>query len=239
LLYLKKKNPVLTMSPEEDKRTLARAIFIPLLLLILIWAVKGLEYLGEVAFDDYGIEPRKLHGLLGILFAPLLHANLNHLISNSIPLFILTLAIFYFYRSIALKILFYIWLIGGACVWIAASGNTHIGASGLVYGEAAFLFFSGIIRNNIKLLAISLLTTFLYGGMVWGIFPFVDKQISWESHLFGGCTGVILAVIYANKGPQKENVVWEEEEEEYPYWEQENLNDSEQETNNGDDLIKN
>src|ERR1035437_38947 len=118
--------------------------------------------------------------------------------------------------------------------------GTHIGASGVIYGEVAFLFFSGLLRNNIKLLAISLLTTFLYGGMVWGIFPFVDRQISWESHLFGGFTGAVLAVIYVGKGPQKEEIVWEdEEEEEYPYWEQEDLNNTENEANNDDQLTKN
>jgi membrane associated rhomboid family serine protease len=225
---------------EEEKRKLARAIFIPSLLLFLIWAVKGLELLGGISFDDMGIQPRTFQGLAGIIFAPFIHANLKHLISNSVPLFILTTAIFYFYSPLALKILSLIWLIGGSCVWITAGGGTHIGASGVIYGEVAFLFFSGLLRNNIKLLAISLLTTFLYGGMVWGIFPFVDRQISWESHLFGGFTGAVLAVIYVGKGPQKEEIVWEdEEEEEYPYWEQEDLNNTENEANNDDQLTKN
>jgi membrane associated rhomboid family serine protease len=225
---------------EEEKQKLAKAIFIPVLLLFLIWAVKGLEFLGATSFDDLGIRPRTFGGLAGIIFAPFIHANLKHLVSNSIPLFILTTAIFYFYRPFAFKILMLIWLIGGACVWIVANGGTHIGASGVIYGELAFLFFSGVLRNNIKLLAISLLTTFLYGGMVWGIFPFVDRQISWESHLFGGLTGIGLALIYAGEGPQKEEIVWEEEEEdEYPYWEQENLNDAENEANNDDQLTKN
>jgi len=225
---------------EEEKQKLKRAIFIPSLLLFLIWAVKGLELLGGISFDELGIQPRTFHGLAGIIFAPFIHANPNHLISNSIPLYILTMAIFYFYRPFAFNILMLIWLIGGSCVWITANGGTHIGASGVIYGEAAFLFFSGLLRNNIKLLAISLLTTFLYGGMVWGIFPFVDRQISWESHLFGGFTGVVLAVVYAGEGPQKEEIVWEDEEEdEYPYWEQENLNDMENETNNDDQLTKN
>jgi membrane associated rhomboid family serine protease len=217
---------------EEEKRKLRKASFIPLLLFFLIWAVKGLEFLGGISFDDLGIYPRTFHGLVGIIFAPFIHANLNHLVSNSIPLFILTMAIFYFYRPLALKILLMIWLIGGSCVWITATSGTHIGASGLIYGEVAFLFFSGILRNNVKLLAISLLTTFLYGGIIWGIFPFIGKQISWESHLFGGFVGGLLAVFYAGKGPQKEEIVWDDEDEEFPYWEQENSEDSESDTNN-------
>jgi len=213
---------------QEEKRKLTRASFIPLLLLGIIWAVKGLEYLGGVSFDSLGIYPRTFCGLPGILFAPLVHANLPHLISNSVPLFILTMAMFYFYSPIAIRTLILIWLIGGTCVWICARSSSHIGASGLIYGEAAFLFFSGLIRNNINLLAISFLTIFLYGGMVWGIFPFfMDKQISWESHLFGALTGTVLAVLFVDKGPQKVEIDWEDEDDMDPYWEQEKDTESE------------
>jgi len=129
----------------------------------------------------------------------------------------------------ALKIIVFIWLISGLCVWIVGRSYAHIGASGLIYGNASFLFFSGIFRNNIKLLAISLLTVFLYGGMVWGVFP-IDNTISWESHLFGALTGLVLAYVYIHEGPKKEEVTLDDEEqEEFPYWEQENLEDFENE----------
>ena len=100
-------------------------------------------------------------------------------------------------------------------VWAAARNAFHIGASGLVYGFASFIFFSGIIRKNIKLMALSLLVVFLYGSMVWGIFP-IDYRISFEAHLFGSIAGLLLAIYFRKEGPQREEYEWEEEEEESP-----------------------
>jgi membrane associated rhomboid family serine protease len=213
---------------QEEKRNLLRALYIPILLLCILWSIMGIEYLFGISFGKLGIYPHKLYGLPGILFSPLVHANLKHLFNNSIPLLILTTAIFYFYRPIALKILILIWLVTGLCVWIGARSAYHIGASGLIYGNASFLFFSGVIRKNIKLLAISLLTIFLYGGMVWGIFP-IDNNISWESHLFGGLAGMTFAFIFFDEGPKKEEIDWEDDEDddEFPYWEQTNFTESE------------
>ena len=204
---------------DEEKRNIIRAFYIPLFLLYLIWVIKIIEFLGGISFSDYGIYPRRIEGLIGIICAPLLHASFGHLINNSAPLVILTASILYFYRSVALKVIILIWVITGLCVWIGARSAYHIGASGIIYGDAAFIFFSGAIRKNIKLLAISLMTVFLYGGMIWGIFP-IDMKISWESHLFGGLTGMILAFIYAGKEPVTEEKVWEEDPDEYPYWEE-------------------
>jgi membrane associated rhomboid family serine protease len=128
----------------------------------------------------------------------------------SIPLYLLTTAIFYFYRPLAVRILVLLWLVTGFCVWIAGRDAYHIGASGLVYGEASFLFFSGIIRRLAKLAAISFLVIFLYGSMIWGIFPFYP-EISWESHLFGGLAGLTFALVYKNEGPKKEEITQEDD----------------------------
>jgi len=203
---------------EEEKRQLIRAFYIPVFLLYLIWMIKIVEFVGGISFANFGIYPRKIEGLIGIIFSPLLHAGFSHLINNSIPLVVLTTSIIYFYKPIALRTLIIIWIITGLCVWIIGRDAYHIGVSGVIYGEAAFLFFSGVIRKNITLLAISLLTVFLYGGMIWGILP-IDMKISWESHLFGGLTGTTLAYIYAKKGPTVEEKVWEDEPDEDPYWE--------------------
>jgi membrane associated rhomboid family serine protease len=97
-------------------------------------------------------------------------------------------------------VFFLTWIITGILVWLGGRSSYHIGASGLIYGFASFLFFSGIIRNSINLLAISLLVVFLYGSLVWGIFPF-DYKISWESHLFGALTGFALAAAFRHYGP--------------------------------------
>jgi membrane associated rhomboid family serine protease len=105
-----------------------------------------------------------------------------------------------------------IWLFTNFWVWLAARPDPHIGASGLIYGFVCFLFFSGVIRRNKSLLAISMLVTFLYGSMVWGILP-VSQSISWESHLFGSVAGIFAAIYFRKEGPQRVVKVWEEETE--------------------------
>jgi membrane associated rhomboid family serine protease len=138
--------------------------------------------------------------LVGILTAPFIHANLNHLINNSVPFLVLLTAIFYFYQKVAWRVLLVSYLATGSLVWLLARSSYHIGASGLIYSFAAFVFFSGIIRRNINLLAISMLVIFLYGSMVWGIFPY-RSDMSWESHLMGLTVGAVLSVIYRHEGP--------------------------------------
>jgi membrane associated rhomboid family serine protease len=211
----------------QEKQRLIRAAYIPALLLFIIWAIKGIEVLGDVSFSTLGVYPLKEYGLPGIILSPLIHADFNHLFNNSIPLVLLSTAIFYFYKPIAYKIIILIWLVTGLCVWLGGRPSYHIGASGLIYGFASFLFFSGVLRKNIKLMAISLLTIFLYGGMVWGVLP-LDWKISWESHLFGSLAGLTFAFIYADEGPQKEETP-EDEEYEYPFWEE---NEPEEPDNN-------
>lgn len=196
----------------EEKRRFYHSLVFPAFFLLVIWSVRITESALETSFAHLGLFPLKAEGLRGILFAPLLHADFKHLFDNSVPLFFLSVAIFYFYRPVAYRVFFLVWLISGAIVWLTARPAYHIGASGLVYGFASFVFFSGIIRNNIHLLAISLLVVFLYGGLVWGIFPY-DFRISWESHLVGGLTGLGLAIYYRGFGPPSTRKVWEEEEE--------------------------
>ena len=184
----------------SEKKQFLQSLIFPAFFLIIIWLVKITEIVFDINFVYLGLYPLKWSGLTGILTAPLIHADLRHLFDNSIPLFLLTLAIFYFYKPVAYKVFFLIWIITGILVWIGGRSSYHIGASGLIYGFSSFLFFSGIIRNSINLLAISLLVVFLYGGLVWGIFPF-DYKISWESHLFGALTGLFVALAYRHYGP--------------------------------------
>lgn len=165
---------------------------------------------------DWGVMPLHLEGLPGIVLAPLVHAGLNHLASNIIPFFFMTLLLFYFYEEVAWTVLVWSWIFPGLLVWLGARENWHIGASGVVYALAAFHVVSGLVRRNPRLLAISLLMVFLYGGMIWGIFPdfFPGKNISWESHLAGLITGFILAVYYRRQGPQAPVYSWEIEDDE-------------------------
>ena len=207
--------PQKSRDPEtiEEKRKLIHSLVFPSFFLILIWLIKIIEVVLELDFSGFGINPLKLKGLTGILTGPLIHSDFKHLFDNSVPLFILSTAIFYFYRTVAYRVFFLTYLLTGIWVWFGGRIAYHIGASGLVYGFASFLFFSGIIRNNINLLAISLLVVFLYGGLVWGIFPY-DYRISWESNMGGVASGLALAFYYRKYGPQVIKFDWEEEEEE-------------------------
>jgi membrane associated rhomboid family serine protease len=197
----------------EEKRKFLHSLVFPTFFLVLIWMVKITEASLETSYVEWGLYPLKIGGLKGIITAPLIHADFKHLVDNSIPLYLLSVTLFYFYRPVSYKVFFLVWFLTGLTVWIFARSAYHIGASGLVYGLASFLFFSGVIRNNINLLAISLLVVFLYGGLVWGVFPF-DFKVSWESHLMGAVTGLVLSFFYRKYGPPPVTYPWLEEEDE-------------------------
>ena len=204
----------MSLQDEEniDIRRFRISLIFPTLFMIVLWLIKVVELSENIDLSFLGIYPRKGSGLVGIITAPLVHANFDHLINNSIPLFFLSVAVFFFYHKVAFKVYLYGYFLTGLAVWLFARPSYHIGASGLIYVFASFLFFSGIIRQNINLLAISLLVTFLYGSMVWGIFPY-KPDMSWESHLMGMMVGLGLAIVYRNEGPVMKKHVWEEEEE--------------------------
>ena len=201
---------------QDEQKRILRSLVIPGIFVFLMWLIKIFEVIFKTDLEVYGLTPLTLRGLPGILFAPLLHANFSHLSANTLPFFFLGGLLFFFYRPIAWKIFCLIWFTTGLWVWFFARGDSvHVGASGVVYGLASFLFFSGILRRDSRLLAITLLIAFLYGGLVWGIFPqlFPHQPISWESHLMGLLAGVVLAVYYRNSGPRREVYKWEDEEE--------------------------
>jgi membrane associated rhomboid family serine protease len=196
----------------EDKSLIRKSIIYPLLFVAVLWIVKLLEVYFKWDLTWLGIRPRTAEGLIGIITGPVIHANYDHLLSNTPPLLVVGTGLIYFYREIAFRVIALITLFTGFWVWIAARPDSHIGASGLIYGFVCFLFFSGLFRKDRRLLAISLLVTFLYGSLVWGILP-VDQTISWESHLFGSIAGILCAIYFRKEGPQVPQHVWEEEEE--------------------------
>jgi len=197
---------------EEKKRFIYSLVF-PAFFLLLLWAVKFFEISMELSFVEGGVYPRNWRGVQGILFSPLVHGDWKHLLDNSMPVFLLSLALFYFYRDIAYKIWGLIYLLGGILLWGVGREAYHIGASGLIYGLAAFLFLSGLIRRVNSLIAISLLVVFWYGSMVWGLLPF-DFEVSFEAHITGAVSGLILALVYRDQGPEPQGSKFEEEEEE-------------------------
>ena len=157
---------------DEEKLRIYRSLRVPVILVLLLWLIKGADMLFDLELNNYGLYPMQVKGLPGIFTSPFLHADLAHLFANSIPLLILGSFLFYFYKEIAWMILFLVYIITGIWVWVYARGGAaHIGASGVIYGLASFLFFSGMIRRETGLLVITMLVAFLYGGLIWGIFP--------------------------------------------------------------------
>ncbi|MDO5654666.1 MAG: rhomboid family intramembrane serine protease [Flavobacteriaceae bacterium] len=195
------------------------AILIPVMLSLMLIIVHLMQFDG-----CYGIIPRYTGGIRGILLAPLFHSGWEHLFNNIFPILVLGFMIFSFYRKVAYLLLSLGWMLTGILVWLFAdlgvlpSDNhvgCHIGASGIVYMMASFVFFSGVFRRSLPLIAVSLVVVFLYGGMLWGIFPeeviiYTDEQerISWESHFFGAFVGVLFAYLWRGFGPQRKEFAW-------------------------------
>lgn len=183
-----------------EKQKLLLSLRFGIIFLLILYLIKTVEVLSDIQLARFGIYPLEPEGIPGILFAPLIHGSWEHLLNNSVPLLALTSALFYFYREIALKVFFLIYFVHGFWLWFFARDAYHIGASGLIYGLGGFLFVSGLIRKNSHLLAISLLVVFLYGSLIWGIFPRLET-ISWEAHLTGMASGIMLAFYYKQYGP--------------------------------------
>jgi membrane associated rhomboid family serine protease len=181
----------------ERKKFLHSLVF-PSFFLFILWTIKFVEVFLDTDFHKLGIYPLKPEGLVGIIFAPLIHSNINHLISNSVSLYVLMIGVFYFYSRVSYRVFIFSYIITGFWVWISARPAYHIGASGLIYAFGAFLITSGIIKKDKRLMALSFIVIFIYGSMIWGVFP-GNPQISWESHLLGMFSGILLAVFYKNE----------------------------------------
>lgn len=186
----------------------------PSIIVLIMWLVKIMELIFDTRFNFLGIKPMHAEGLIGIITAPFVHGDLAHLTANTFPMLVLGSVLFYIYRPIAWKVFLLTWLVTGIWVWFWGREAWHIGASGVIYGLASFLFFSGIFRRDGRLLAVTFLVAFLYGSMVWGVFPdlFPDKNISWESHLMGLVAGLVFALFFREEGPQRRKYSWEMEE---------------------------
>jgi membrane associated rhomboid family serine protease len=197
---------------KTEQKALLNILFFPILFLIIMWMVKLIEYNFGISFADYGVRPKSLSGLKGILFSPFIHGDFKHLINNSYPILILGGMLFSFYKKIAAQLFLWLFFIAGFWLWIIGRPSFHIGASGIIYALASFLFISGIIRKNPRLAAVSMLIIFLYGSMIWGVLP-TKEHISWEGHLSGFMAGIIVAIFYRNEGPKRKKYQWEIDEE--------------------------
>lgn len=205
------------MDDKAEKKKFLGSLIIPLIIVAMMWVVKIAEVSFGIDLGRYGLVPHSVSGLVGILTLPFLHGSWEHLFSNSVPIIVLGTALYYFYPSLANRVILVIWLVSGLLTWcIGTPESTHIGASALVYGLNLFLIASGFIRGNRTLIVISLIMVFLYGGFVWGMIPELARMqsISWEGHLSGAVMGVLLAFMFRKEGLQKEVYQWDEDEDE-------------------------
>lgn len=207
------------MKTNEEFQFSNGVVLVPIFFVLIIWMVLWIEIRFGINFTKLGIYPQTLKGLRGVFFSPFIHSGITHLYHNTIPLFILTAAIFYFYKPIAWKILIYGILLSGLITWSIGRPSYHIGASGLIYVLVSFTFFKGIIAKHYRLIALSLLVVFLYGSMIWYVLP-IKEGVSWEGHTAGLITGMLFAIIFKKEIARPKKYNWEEEgfkEEEDPF----------------------
>jgi membrane associated rhomboid family serine protease len=196
------------MENQEHFKFTNGVIVYPILFVLLIWFVFWFEIQNRVDFTNFGVYPLRLSGLKGIIFSPFIHSSIQHLYHNTIPLFVLSASLFYFYRSIAWRVLILGILISGLLTWLIGRPAYHIGASGLIYVLVSFLFFKGILAKHYRLIALSLLVVFLYGSMVWYVLP-IKEGMSWEGHLSGLIVGIVFALVYRSNIPKPIKYKWE------------------------------
>ena len=209
---------------KQEVGDIITAIVYPLMFVILLWII---YFIGRnSAFDlaELGLQPLNFKGLIGVLTAPLIHIDLDHIFSNSLSFFVIGFGLCFLYKQKSILIFFFIYLTSGLWGWFFARGGYHIGASGVIYGMFFFLVTSAIIKWEKRTIAFSLLITFLFGAIVWGFFPvfFPHRNISWELHTTGAISGIVAAFYFRKTGPQKEIQLEDEDEddedEENPYW---------------------
>lgn len=185
---------------------LVAALFVAVLCLVHVFG----SWL-DLDLARFGVHPRHVAGLAGILVAPLVHGNLEHLLSNVVPLFVAGAALLYLYPDSSRIVLPAVYLGAGLAVWLFGRDSVHIGASGLVYGIVSYVFAGGLIRRDRRAVAAALLVALLYGALVWGVFP-IKVGVSWETHLAASIIGVALAVaLRARDVPPRKRYSWEDE----------------------------
>lgn len=197
------------------------ALKLSLVFVAVLWLVHVLFADPAIDRGMFGIWPREWHGLIGILTAPLVHADYAHLVGNSVPLVVLGTAMLYLYPRSSRIVLPAVYFGTGVAVWLFARGSSHIGASGLVYGMFAYVLAAGLLRRDRRALATSLLVCFLYGALVWGVLP-LQVHMSWETHLAAAVIGAALALALRHRDvPLRKQYSWERganPDEDVPQW---------------------
>jgi membrane associated rhomboid family serine protease len=184
-------------------------IAFPIVFVLIIWVVFWFEVRFGYNFSKYGVYPLSVKGLRGIVLSPFIHGGITHIYHNTVPLFVLSMALFYFYKPIAWKVICFGILFSGFLTWCIGRPSYHIGASGLIYVLVSFTFFKGVFAKHFRLVALSLLVVFLYGSMIWYTMP-IEEGISWEGHLSGLITGFLFALFFRKEIAKPKKYTWEE-----------------------------
>ena len=190
-----------------------QAALIAAAFIALLWVIEILDRLLNLNLYQLGVYPREPLGLFGIIYGPLIHGSWNHLLSNSFALLILGTALVYGYPRSTLPVFLSIYFFSGILTWLFARQSWHFGASGLTHGMMFFIFTIGILRRDKLSIALAMIVFFVYGGMVWSIFP-QEPGISYESHFFGAMIGVLAAFLFRNHDPSLpvKEYSWENED---------------------------
>ncbi len=179
----------------------------------LVWLLQLANWALGLDAAPFGVRPRTIEGLAGILFAPLSHSGFEHLVANTIPLAVLGTAMLHLYPRASPVVLPWVYLAPGIAVWLFGRDAIHVGASGLIYGLTAYVFFAGLLRRDRRAIAASLVVAFLYGSAIWGVMP-LKQTDSWETHLAAALVGTVLAVLLRHRDvPPKVVYTWELHEE--------------------------
>ena len=193
-MHLHKPDPRFTGSPQAQ-RNFRLALKTALLFTGLLWFILIVDTVLGLGLARFGLRPKHLEGLVGIFTAPLLHGSAEHMFSNTLPLVVSVTAMLYLYPKSSMRVMPVIWMGSGLLAWIIGRPSLHFGASGFVYGLLAFVFISGILRMDMRSVAVSVMVWFLYGSMIWGVLP-IRPNMSWELHLSGAILGVALAIAF-------------------------------------------
>ncbi|NKI34450.1 rhomboid family intramembrane serine protease [Wenzhouxiangella sp. XN79A] len=182
--------------------------------LVVVWSVFLFDQMLQLELIRFGLRPRESAGLIGLATTPLLHFDLSHLMSNTLPLLIGGTLMLYLFPNASLRVLPLLFVGTSALAWIFARDHVHIGASGLIYGILAFVFVSGLLRRDLRSVGAALLVWFLYGSMLWGVLPSAPAT-SWELHASGLVLGVLCALVFrAWDRPPMKRYDWEDEDDE-------------------------
>ncbi|MCK5091106.1 MAG: rhomboid family intramembrane serine protease [Gammaproteobacteria bacterium] len=194
---MEQQEPISSSYAKNDTWRLRRSLLLSVLFVAVLWSIKLTDVLLGLNLIQYGIYPGELSGLWGILWAPLIHGSVQHLIANTLPVIILLTTLLYGYPKSARIVLLCLYVGTGVGVWLFARSAYHIGASSLTFGLMFFIFTIGALRWDKRAIALSSMVFFLYGGMVWGVLP-RDPTVSFESHFFSAVIGIVLAFILKN-----------------------------------------